>query len=352
LDAGYAPVPAKGKRPGIKNYLAYVDSPPSEDTVAEWTTTRPNHRNTGIVCGNTRVIDLDVDDPDLAAECRGIIAEELEYRGLPCRVGRWPRVAFYARSNEPARGTRRVKFKNGSIELLGKGAHVVVDGIHPDTGKAYHWWHDEALWEVEACRLPVLTPEHEAKILARAAVVLGGHVSAAPSAAAAVTVNRVPVGWRDLGLFPRIRDQGLACETQEDLFARAMELNSALCEVPLGQPDIERMVRWVWEKKCASQLWASGGEARAVVTRSEWGLLDPDASHLLAGLRLSHAAQPGKVFAVASRAMAKSFKMGPPRITRARHRLITLGLLEQVGPTGRKGHPTQYRFSQRALPIK
>lgn len=356
LDAGYPPVPANGKNPGIDGYTAYANTPPSEDAIARWTTVRPRHRNTGIVCGRTRVIDLDVDDPELAAQCRGIIAEELdEYHSPPCRIGRWPRVMFFARSDDPDRRTKRFNFPNGSIEFLGHRAHAVVDGIHPDTGKPYYWW-DEALWEVEADRLPILTTEHEAKILAKIAPVLGERQSSVASPSTRSTAyagtGKVPIGWRNTELFPKVRVAGFSCATQDDLSARATAMNTSLCTVPLDRKEIDGMVRWVWDRKMKGELWHSGGEARAVVTRSEWAALDQDATYLLLGLRQAHDAQPGKLFAVASTAMAKSFKMCARRITRARNNLICSRFLERVGPSGRKGHPAQYRFSQKTLPTE
>lgn len=350
LDVGYPPVPANGKQPGIRGYLAYANTPPSEDVISRWTTIRPRHRNTGIVCGRTRVIDLDVDDPELAAQCRGIIAEELdEYHSLPCRIGRWPRVMFYGRSDDPDRPTKRFKFPNGSIEFLGHGAHAVVDGIHPDTGKPYYWW-DEALWEVEANKLPILTVAAEARIVARIAPVLGGRLSATgtsvPHLAVPTGPGRVPVGQRNDALYRRIKDAAFECNTEAELLARAVALNGSVCVVPLGVKELEAKVRWAWGRKTKGDLWRRGGEARAVITKSECDLLGSDALYLLTRLRIAHGAAAGKTFAMASKAMAPSFPIGWPRIMRARRYLVSVGLLEQVTRTGTKGRPTLFRLPQ------
>jgi hypothetical protein len=236
----------------------------------------------------------------------------------------------------------------GTVEFLGHKAHVIVDGIHPDTVLPYYWLSDP-LWEVQACRLPILTSAVEARLVARIAKALGGKspdaVAPTTNNAMPISLGPVPIGWRNVELFSKVKDAAFSCDTRDNLSVRAQALNQQWCSVPLDHNEISRIVRWVWDRKTKGELWCRGGEARAVVTRSEWGALDPDAAYLLIGLRQAHQVQAGKLFAVASTAMAKSFKMGPRRITRARDNLIKLGLLEQVGGRGRRGHPTRYRFS-------
>lgn len=351
LDAGFPPVPAQGKVPGINGYPSFVRRPPAERTVIQWEKVRPNHLNTGIVCGHVRVIDLDVDDPNLASQCMRTISSSMG-PDLPCRIGRWPRVALFCRSDDPTKITRRHKFARGAIEFLGYKTHVIVDGMHPVTGKAYYWLK-EPLWEIPAEHLPVLGEADEATIVSLIGALLGGGSppipSHGPSCGVPTTLNStpIPVGERNNALFPLILAEARTCTTEAELMNRASSLNATRCAVPVSVSEIQRKVRWVWGRKSAGQLWPGGGEARAILTQTEWAKLGPDAVYLLQGLRLAHGAQPGKLFAVSARAMVARFKMGVPRIVAARKRLIDEGLLEQVGQRGYKGHPTRFRLSPR-----
>ena len=161
------------------------------------------------------------------------------------------------------------------------------------------------------------------------------------------TGRLVPFGRRNTELFLKLKDAAFSCTTHHDLLDLALDLNQRVCEEPLPTNELVKMVRWLWHRKQVGELWRSGEEARAVVRRSEWEPLDPDALKLLTGLRISHGAERGKLFAVASAPMAKRFQMGPRRITRARARLLELGFLQQVGRRGAKGRPTKYRLRQK-----
>jgi hypothetical protein len=88
-----------------------------------------------------RVIDLDLEEKQKAAECREIIAN-VAGRSAPSRVGRWSRVALFFRSDDPDRPSRRCRLSGGGIHFLGKGAQAIVDGIHPGTLKPYYWVDD------------------------------------------------------------------------------------------------------------------------------------------------------------------------------------------------------------------
>lgn len=342
LDAGYSPVAATGKCPQIRGYTGFADSPPAEATVTGWGTNRPKALNTGIVCGGTRVIDLDVDDPVAAQEAKAAIYDALGGAAPPCRGGRGSRVALFMRSTQSGHRTKQHKFPRGGIEFRGHGAHVVVDGIHPDTGKPYYWMN-EPIWEVLQPQLPVITADAETEILLAVTHILGGAVQSRPMASAS-TNTMVAEGGRNNFLFRKIKDAAAVCDTEQHLIETANGLNRKHCEPPLPTNEILKIVRQVWDWKQQGKLLSKGSQATAFISEAEHKALTPNACHLLAGLRIAHGACPGKLFALVGKAMGEKFKMSAKRIRKARNELLRLGILEKVGPTGRKGHPTQYRL--------
>jgi hypothetical protein len=129
---GYRPVPCNGKR-------VYVDGWPQRD-FAECDFS-PQH-NVGIKTGQgIAFVDIDITDPDASA---AITAEWLRRHpeGLR-RTGLAPKTGFLVASDYEKK--REVKFpqlgEKDKIEILADGQQFVAYGIHPDTGKPYHW-HD------------------------------------------------------------------------------------------------------------------------------------------------------------------------------------------------------------------
>jgi len=343
LDAGYPPVPAKGKLPGVKAWTRYATAFPSPRTIAGWDTRLPTHQNTGVVCGAVRVLDLDVDDPGLSARCQAAISAILG-TDSPCRIGRWPRAAIFFRAHDPDRCTERHRFSLGSVEFLGKGAQVIVDGTHPDTGSPYYWVN-EPLWEVWADRLPILNEEMESTLVSAMGAILYRKKNAGrPTGSRPKSVSTGLTGFRNDDLFLRVVNAAFVCDTKTDLLARASDLNQSTYAFPLPDSEVRKMVNGVWKRKEARTLFRPGGEAHAMLPLSLLQRLPPDAIKLLGMLKCAHGARPNKLFALVPKAMSKSLGICAHRIARARQFLLDHGYLEQVGPRGGKGRPTQYRF--------
>ena len=132
IENGYRPVPCKGKR-------ARGDDWPNFDFT-------PAHfargHNVGIKTGQgVAFVDIDVTDPEAS---EAIIQEWLRRHphGLR-RTGLAPKTGFLVASDFGKK--EEVKFPNlgqkDKIEILANGQQFVAFGIHPDTGKPYHW-HD------------------------------------------------------------------------------------------------------------------------------------------------------------------------------------------------------------------
>jgi hypothetical protein len=143
----------RGKAPGRLDAGSSVWSP-----FANWQTARltpedyerfdayvvPEHRaGIGLVLGETICIDIDVTNPETARQIKALAWAEL---GLtPGRIGNPPKVALLYRrkaDSVPFR-KRSLRITRGGdvhkLEVLATGQQVVVDGIHPKTGRPYLW---------------------------------------------------------------------------------------------------------------------------------------------------------------------------------------------------------------------
>ena len=182
--AGFHPVPVlTGRKFPIDRewqIAALSDAPPA-------VVNQPHRRtmSTGVACHGLRVVDVDVDDPELAARI-----EAARKRHLPPAPSRWrdgsPRAAYFYRAAEGAPGKRKVEsapLRDNSrekVEVLGDGQQVVIDGRHPEGGR----YHVEPLPGVSFSheRLPVVTEEQITAFLADCAEVLGTEPADVPPA--------------------------------------------------------------------------------------------------------------------------------------------------------------------------
>ena len=93
--------------------------------------------NTGILCDGLRALDVDVDDPEIAAAIQA-----LAERQLGITVIRWRRnssrvlMLYRAAEGEPPK--RILSGTRGKLEVLGRGHQFVAYGTHP-SGAEYDW---------------------------------------------------------------------------------------------------------------------------------------------------------------------------------------------------------------------
>ena len=348
LDCGYSPVAAMGKRPVVKGWPSFANRAPSKLAIKKWSKLQGGAAsNTGIACGCIRVIDLDIDDEALCFKAREIIAAELRI-SLPCRVGRWPRVALFARQSEQSRQTIRRNYRQGSVEYLGANGHVIVHGIHPDTGKAYYWI-DDPLWEIPVKSLPTITREQENRIGVKLAKLLGGPkkpVSIAGTTTIVGATDLIPDGQRNLYLKEKLHVAVAKAKSEAELRIEADLINGTCFQEPLLAPEIKKQVRYWWKIKESGKLLVKGGEPAAFLRKSEHEKIgNPNATSLLMLLRISHGYARVVQFCIVPEKMTKRMGIGIKPIRAARDRLLLLGLIKKVGGAGKQGDPYKYMLT-------
>lgn len=115
----------------------------------------------GIACGLVGGLDLDILEPELAAELEALARGELG--DTPAiRIGRAPKRLLLYRQAKPF-----AKMPRHPLEWLGRGSQFVAYGIHPDTREPYRWPFEE-LHEIRLDRLPVVTEEQARAFLDKA----------------------------------------------------------------------------------------------------------------------------------------------------------------------------------------
>jgi len=97
--------------------------------------------NTGLLCDGLRVIDADIDNPELAASVRAVIVATFG-DDIPIRYRENSgRFAALLRAASGSPGKRALAGRLGKIEVLGLGQQVVCHGTHP-SGAALYWYPD------------------------------------------------------------------------------------------------------------------------------------------------------------------------------------------------------------------
>jgi hypothetical protein len=143
--AGFEPIPVNGKAavlPGWQNKTAA-----SDEEILLWERLFPYAGNTGALTRLMPTPDIDILNPYAAEAIECLVHEHFEERGfILIRIGKPPKRAIPFRTDTPfAKITASVTAPDGSgdqkVEMLASGQQVVIDGIHPDTGRPYRWHH-------------------------------------------------------------------------------------------------------------------------------------------------------------------------------------------------------------------
>ena len=100
----------------------------------------PGAENTGMICSDFVVVDIDCDDPTIVSKITETIGECLPPGALTRRRAGSPRAAVIFRADGKSK-KRSVFGEAGKVEFLADGQQVVVDGIHP-SGNWYCWESD------------------------------------------------------------------------------------------------------------------------------------------------------------------------------------------------------------------
>jgi hypothetical protein len=175
-DAGFAPIPVRGKKPPFLEWQKRTGVTDAE--IEAWR----KYKGTGLLTRLMPTLDVDIYNPEAAKEVEELVRERFDGRGrVLVRVGNAPKRAIPFRTDKPfkkitanliapegdtttphrMRGGVLQPMVNQKIELLGDGQQLVAFGIHPDTRKPYQWFGGEP-GDVRRDELPEIT-EAEAR---------------------------------------------------------------------------------------------------------------------------------------------------------------------------------------------
>lgn len=174
LAAGYSPLPVNGKKVLLDDWS---NIRVTNDIINRWASERPDHLSTGILTRDTPFVDIDVTVVEVAEEIEALFDSAIENSAV--RIGFAPKRAIPFRTDAPFKkvATQFVA-PNGQVhkvEILGDGQQIVVNGIHPDTGRPYRWHGGEPGPELRRKDLPLITAEMAAAFIAAAAGIMKSH---------------------------------------------------------------------------------------------------------------------------------------------------------------------------------
>ena len=177
LRGGFTPLPLSGKAPVIEAWQKHHDT--TEHEIEFWSRTHPAAQNTGILTRLTPTLDIDILDPDAAAAVERLVRDRFEDKGrILVRFGNAPKRCIPFQTIEPFPKILRL-FGDADtpakdcekLEFLCEGQQVVVDGVHPDTGKPYSWFGG-ALGQIKHDDLPPISAEEAQALIDDAARLL------------------------------------------------------------------------------------------------------------------------------------------------------------------------------------
>jgi hypothetical protein len=184
-DAGFVPIPVKGKIPAVEEWQKRTGVTDAE--IEAWR----KYKGTGLLTRLMPTLDVDIYNPEAAKEVEELVRERFEGRGrVLVRVGNAPKRAIPFRTDRPfkkitanliapqddtipyrRRGGVMQPIVNQKIELLCEGQQLVAFGIHPDTRKPYRWIGGEP-GEVRRDELPEITEAEARRLVEDAAQLL------------------------------------------------------------------------------------------------------------------------------------------------------------------------------------
>ncbi len=172
LRAGYFPIPTNGKKPPIAGWTGVVATDAAIDS---WFSEFPEALNTGVLTRTTPAIDIDVYDPDVAADIEAALWDMIGTRTI-VRFGQPPKRAILFRAETSFTKISTPVFTSPSrqqhrVEALCDGQQIVVFGTHPGTGKPYSW-HGGELGDVARADLPELTQGMAQELITKAADIM------------------------------------------------------------------------------------------------------------------------------------------------------------------------------------
>lgn len=308
-------VDEKRKKPAVKGYLK-IGLPTSSQLALKF----PAHDALGIACKRNRLTILDVDTTDERE-----LADGLARHGQTpfiVRSGSGHFQAWY-RNNGESRHIRPDPSK--PVDILGNG-YVVAP---PSMGARGRYQIIQGQMD-DLARLPAMIhPQFEGEPAP-------SHSTSETSEKHSPRRNAMRQGdGRNNSLFRRAMRQAHNASSQEELIQMVSNANQQFAE-PLPSDEVLSVASSAWKYKQQGRLMITGGEATAVIFRSDkdhlWDV--PLALSLLVTLRMEHGHRDGNPFPLAQ-GMAKAMGVSVPTYLAARDALVDRSFIEIVHAGGR-----------------
>ena len=311
-------VAGKVKKPAVKGYLKL-----GKDVSSQLAIRFPEHDGIGLACQRNRITVLDVDTSD--------------ERELADGLSRHGSTPFIVRSGS---GHFQAWYRNGGerrhirpdpsrpVDILGNG-YVVAP---PSMGSRGRYQIIQGTMD-DLDRLPAMiaTP-----VEAKSGVIPTVEKVSDQSVHSRLPNNGMREGdGRNNRLFRRAMRQAHQATTQEELIQMVSHANQQFAE-PLPADEVLSVSKSAWKYKQEGRLMITGGEATAVIFRSDkdhlWDV--PLALSLLVTLRMENGHRDGAPFSL-GQGMAKAMGVSIPTFRAARDVLVDRYFLEIVHPGGR-----------------
>jgi len=159
-EAGFSPIPLRGKQPLITKWSSYGDNLPKSETRVDWLTRFPD-ANIGLALGKELVPGwrfgaIDVDDGRFVEVVRRLVGHP-----VASKIGRKGETFFAMFAKVPGVGSGKLSASSGAhaVDILIAGTQTVVPpSVHPDTGQAYRW-NGLSLLDITPPDLPRISAE-------------------------------------------------------------------------------------------------------------------------------------------------------------------------------------------------
>jgi len=338
LEGGYTPIPLNGKKPTVRNWNKFT--PYSIDL--DYLIRQFPEKNVGILTGEVLVIDIDILDN---ADAHRMAATALEIIGWTelIRIGKEPKRALLYRTEQP-----RQKQTIGEVEILGKGQQLAVYGIHPDTGKPYHW-PLESLIDCPLHQLPLAEEDNIRSFVAEAA-----QRQRLPQTQRR---NELTKSGRNTRLFSFARDAAQKTTCIESFRESVIARNATETDPkgPLDEKEVEEIVQSVWKYKTEGSLYKAGQQF-VMLPMGKHGIIHaqnaPKSIDLLAMLRATRKVED--CFTIPQSKTARNLKCGTDTLRAAIEYLIEHGYIEcvwQDTSSNARRKPHRYCFKADTQPL-
>jgi putative DNA primase/helicase len=147
------PVETGGKRPLQGGWTDRARRQIPEDLEV----VNPKCQNTGILCDGLRVVDVDCDDPAIAARVRSLALEKLGTAPVRTRSNASRSLLVY-RAAEGSPSKQKIEGTFGAVEILGHGQQFVAFGMHT-SDVPYEWLDSSPLTISRASLTGVTEPQ-------------------------------------------------------------------------------------------------------------------------------------------------------------------------------------------------